>query len=164
MDFEQIQRIDLLSKQLKENGLACTYQEAAEKARTMILRADTAKHDDGPMEEKIQILEQRYRYMINTITQKYNADIEQLNKKLAAVDAEIMEFKRKLVQIEQSASRPRQDVQHTLFGSQAKPHESAMPLQASQNQPIAPTMAKAGDKELNPQEFSVEKYFYFGNR
>ncbi len=151
MDFEQLQRIDLLSRQLKENGLASSFEEATQKASAIINKTENSGQTN---DEKLEILQQRFQFKLNSLEQKYGGNIQELKKTVTSLSAELIDIKRKVMQLQQI---PKQEVQSTLIGQQTVNKEEAR--EKKDFDKISPDTKRT---ELDPEDFSVEKYFYCG--
>ena len=91
MDTNNIQKINLLAKELKEHGIACSMFEAQEKAEKMIGKIDDK--EEKP-DEKSMLLEQRYKFMLNSQNQKLTEEIKTIKNTLEAVSNDLINLKR----------------------------------------------------------------------
>ena len=148
MDTEKPQ-VSLLAKELKEHGIACSIDEAEQKAQSIIMTTENKKTEE---DEKIQLLEQRYKFMLHSQNQKFSEEINALKNTLASVSSELIELKRKFNEHKQEIKTNQEEL---------KPEET--------QQKITETEEKKETKEvdlknLKSEDVSIEKFFYFGKK
>ncbi len=140
MDIGQPNQVEVLAKELKDHGIACSFDEAQQKAEEMMKVEQKAEEPD----EKIQLLEQRYRFMLNSQNQKFSEEINTLKNTLSSVSSELIELKRKVNEQKQQMEMQKQE-----------------PKEAQQK--ITETEEKRTG-EPNPGDISIEKFFYCGEK
>ena len=147
MDIDDAQRVNLLAKELKEHGIACSIDEAEQKAKSMMLKSENKKEEP---DEKLQLLDQRYKFLLNSQNQRFAEEINSLKEGLASMSSELVGLKRKIAEQKREAET-RKDVSD-------KPKEEVQ-------QKIAESKEKTSEpKELTPEDVSIEKFFYCGEK
>lgn len=147
MDIDDAQRVNLLAKELKEHGIACSIDEAEQKAKSMMLKSENKKEEP---DEKLQLLDQRYKFLLNSQSQRFTEEINSLKEGLASMSSELVGLKRKIAEQKREAET-RKDVSD-------KPKEEVQ-------QKIAESKEKTSEpKELTPEDVSIEKFFYCGEK
>ena len=136
-EIGKLEGVELLAKELKENGIACSFTEAQEKAQSIIMTTENKKAEP---DEKIQLLEQRYKFLLNSQNQKFSEEISGLKNTLASVSSEMIDLKRRFNEQKQAIN-------------QEEPKEIQQKITAEE-----------GKKELKPEDVSIEKFFYCGQR
>jgi len=143
MDIGKPQEVELLAKELKEHGITCSIDEAQEKAQSIIMTTENKKTDE---DEKIQLFEQRYKFLLKSQNQKFSEEINSLKNTLSSISSELTDLKRKLNEQKQEikTNQPEQ-----------KPKETQQKI----------TEPKEVDlKNLKPEDVSIEKFFYYGKK
>ncbi len=142
MDLDETQRINVLAKELKEHGIACSLDEAEQKAKSMILKAENKKPEP---DEKLHLLDQRYKFLLNSQSQRFTEEINGLKECLASLSSELVDLKRKLneqkQEIKETKQEPKAEVQQKIAENKEKP-----------------------STELKPEEITIEKFFYCGKK
>jgi len=143
MDLEETQRVNLLAKELKEHGIACSLDEAEQKAKSMILKSENKKQEP---DEKLHLLDQRYKFLLNSQSQRFTEEINGLKECLSSLSSELVALKRKL-------NEQKQEVRETK--QEPKPEVQ---------QKIAESKEEKKPEELKPEEITIEKFFYCGKK
>jgi chromosome segregation ATPase len=141
MGIEEAQQINLLAKELKEHGIACSFDDAYEKAEGMLRKV---QNEGEEPDEKLQLLEQRYKFMLNSQNQKFADEIGSLKRTISSLSAELAELKRMV-------------------------NEQKQEIKTSQEEGKKEVQQKIGDTkeekgELKPGDISIEKFFYCGEK
>ena len=146
-------RVDLLAKELKEHGIACSLDEAEEKAKSMMMHAENKKEEpDG----KIQLLEQRYKFLLNSQNQKFSEEIDNIKNTLSSISSDLIELKRQISEQNQAINqcqKPKVEVQQKITN-----------VEKQKATADSKEEKRIENGELNPEDFSVEKFFYCGQK
>ena len=148
MDLDETQRINVLAKELKEHGIACSLDEAEQKAKSMILKAENKKPEP---DEKLHLLDQRYKFLLNSQSQRFTEEINSLKECLSSLSSELVALKRKL-------NEQKQEIKETT----EKQNVSDKP-KAEVQQRIAENKEEKTE-ELKPEDITIEKFFYCGKK
>ena len=144
MNTEDAQRVNLLAKELKEHGIACSIDEAEQKAKGMMLKTENKKEE---YDERIHLLDQRYKFLLNSQGQRFAEEINSLKEGLASMSSELVELKRKVAEQKREAEtrkeEPKAEAQQKITESKEKTSEP---------------------EELKPEDVSIEKFFYCGEK
>jgi chromosome segregation ATPase len=147
MDIEKPQGINLLAKELKEHGIACSFDEAYQKAQSMIMATENKKTET---DEKLQLLEQRYKFLLNSQNEKLSGEINNLKNILSSISSELIGLKRQINEqkqaIKQQEQRPK-ETQQKITSVDEKKETKEVDLE-----------------NLKPEDVSIEKFFYFGEK
>ena len=137
-------QVNLLAKELKEHGIACSFDEAEQKAHSMIMATENKNTES---DEKIQLLEQRYKFLLDSQNQKLSEEINNLKNSLSSVYSELNELKRKFNGQKNEARAAQQETQ--------KETQEKITEVKKETEEI---------KELKPGDISIEKFFYCGEK
>ena len=148
MDLEDTQRVNVLAKELKEHGIACSLDEAEQKAKSMILKSENKKQEP---DEKLHLLDQRYKFLLNSQSQRFTEEINSLKECLSSLSSELVALKRKL-------NEQKQEIKETT----EKQNVSDKP-KAEVQQRIAENKEEKTE-ELKPEDITIEKFFYCGKK
>ena len=154
MDTNNIQKINLLAKELKEHGIACSMFEAQEKAEKMIGKIDDK--EEKP-DEKSMLLEQRYKFMLNSQNQKLTEEIKTIKNTLEAVSNDLINLKRQFNDVKQSAKTINQEKKPEVQQTLVKDKEVKKEVKETPKE-------TAEEEQINPDDVSIEKFFYFGQK
>lgn len=142
MNLEETQRVNVLAKELKEHGIACSLDEAEQKAKSIILKSENKKEEP---DEKLHLLDQRYKFLLNSQSQRFTEEINSLKECLSSLSSELAGLKRQLNDQKQAAKEikeePKAEVQQRIAENKEKP-----------------------STELKPEEITIEKFFYCGKK
>jgi len=147
MDLEDTQRVNVLAKELKEHGIACSLDEAEQKAKNMILKAEKNK----PESDELNLLDQRYKFLLNSQSQRFTEEINGLKECLSSMSSELAALKRKL-------NEQKQEIKETT----EKQNVSDKP-KAEVQQKITENKEEKTE-ELKPEDITIEKFFYCGQK
>ncbi len=148
MDVYETERINALAKQLQENGMACSSSEAFEKAAKMIQQTEQSEKKD-----KIQELEKKYKLLLEQNNNKFADEISIVKDAVNSLIGEMNSLKSKVERQESLKNQPSNEEK------QSKEQNEKIEIQE-----------KADDKSnsnprygnINPDDVSIEKFFYFG--
>lgn len=145
-DINQKLQVEVLAQQLKQNGIACSLDEASEKARSMI---DCTEDKVEKPDEQLQILEQRYKFMLNSQKERFEQQLNNLRTNISDLTTELKDLKASI------STNPvhKEEIQKKL----KKPEEKIKPQHEVQQQ-------TADGNGLNPADFAVDKIFYCGQK
>ncbi len=143
MDLEDTQRVNLLAKELKEHGIACSLDEAEQKAKSMILKSENKKEEP---DEKLHLLDQRYKFLLNSQSQRFTEEINSLKECLSSLSSELVALKRKL-------NEQKQEVKEVKEAPKAEVQQK-----------IAESKEEKKPEELKPEDITIEKFFYCGKK
>jgi len=142
MDLEETQRVNVLAKELKEHGIACSLDEAEQKAKSMILKSENKKQEP---DEKLHLLDQRYKFLLNSQSQRFTEEINSLKECLSSLSSELVGLKRQLNEQKQEVKEVKQEAKAEVQQKIAENKEE-----------------KTG--ELKPEDITIEKFFYCGQK
>ena len=152
MDMEKPSEITLLARELKEHGIACSLDEAEQKAQSIIM---TTKNKKEEPDEKIQLLEQRYKFLLNSQNQKFSEEISGLKNTLDSVSSELIELRKQFNEQRQAIEqKPKAGAQQEITDIQEKKKEATAGSKEKEK----------AKEELNPGDISIEKFFYCGQK
>lgn len=147
MDIGKSQGVELLAKELKEHGIACSFDEAQQKAQSIIMKTE---NKSGENDEKIQLLEQRYKFLLNSQNQKFSEEINNFKKTLENLSSGLIELKRKV----------NEQKQEIKIEQEEKPKETQQKITITECKEKKKEIKDA--KDLTSEDVSVEKFFYYG--
>lgn len=152
MEIGKLEGAELLAKELKEKGIACSWDEARQKAEDIIRATENKKQEP---DEQIQIMEQRYKFLLNSQNEKFSEDINILKNTLSSVSSELLSLKRQFDEQNKTIKQQEQRIE------QKPKAEIQQKMQAEEKKKIS-SKGKIENEGLNPEDFAVDKIFYCG--
>lgn len=145
MDFEIVNKINNLAKELLRTGSAESSEDAYEQAKRIVggSEGEEIKEEVKPDDEGFTFLRSR----MNEYNQKMEKDICSLNAKLSSIVDDIEKLRQDVASLNKNIEVKKQE----QIVEPKKPH--------SMKQTI-----KGQEIEFSPQEVAVDKVFYFGKK
>lgn len=149
-DINKQVQLEVLAKHLKDNGIACSYEEANEKAKTMI---NCSENKEEIPDEKIQIMEQRYKFMLNSQKDKFTKEIDSLKSSISTLQSALDDLKKQVT----TPKVKKKEVQTTFL-------QTPKPVEEEKQETVKEEPPTNGQEDLNPDDFAVDKIFYYGQK
>ncbi|MBW3020002.1 hypothetical protein KY334_01790 [Candidatus Woesearchaeota archaeon] len=162
MDIEKIKKINEMTRTLKQHGMISNPSENASAAEEINGERVPRFEDVNSIDrDQVQILIERSNRRLMEI-------IESLKKEILANRGRIEELERRPAQIvERTTSQPaiKQDSEIQIKDPTAnEPVQQQTQQVRQQEQPKPQAHARCDTSKMNQEDFSVEKFFYFGRK
>ncbi|MBW2998549.1 hypothetical protein KY321_03335 [Candidatus Woesearchaeota archaeon] len=166
MDVEKIKRINEMTKTLKQHGMVSDTANN-EQAAEQLTGQELPKQEDVNNIDKNQV-----QVLIERSNRRFMEIIESLKKEIMANRGRIEELERRPAQIvERTTSQPVVKEESEIQINDPTANEAPVVQQEPVQQPVQ-AQAKPERKEharcdtskINQEDFSVEKFFYYGNK
>lgn len=169
MDIEKLRKINQLSKELKKHGMAV--EDAIEQASESV-HEDEIKEFLHKSKEEIQSIKnpsstEQYIIMLERNNRKIMDEVQKVKEEVAKIMNEFATIKKQLDeqpkfienQTISDTSQYKKVEKQTQLKSKTKQNQDSANLQTSSKKKTNP---RHGD--YNPDDVSIEKMFYFGNK
>jgi hypothetical protein len=165
MSIEDVQKVNQLAQELLNKGFASTREEAVEKAQGMLNKEITAANvetKETDNNESSGNSEERLKNIVERTKEHFERQLAAYKNALVALEKEINSLKEQIKELKSSGvAKSAAD-----SGIAEKKVE-----EASQPQKELPKEESSQDKESNPRtgshqpdDVSIEKMFYYGNK
>jgi len=150
MNLDETQKANLLAETLQKNGIACSSSEAVDKANKII---HVTEGESTAEEDKLQLLEKKYKFLLEQNNDRLLNEINSLKKSTSSLVVELNLIK----------SQIRQQ------GEKIRNQESNQPVEKEVQKKIEDTKEIKKESHpkqgsFQPEDVSIEKIFYFGEK
>jgi len=147
MDVEKLRRVNQLSAELRKHNMAATSDDAFSQAEQIVRQDDVREFLQRAKESEKDVnnpsSDQLYQIKLERDNRQLAEHIQKLYQEVGHLKAEMEQLK-KAPPIQQPAEKPKVEQQAVLKTEKKEPHP------------------RQGD--FKPDDVSVEKMFYFGNK
>lgn len=160
-EFKESQRVAELAGHLLKTGTAASSAEAEKRAREMIYGSVAATATKPAAQENVKTNSDEYIKMIETSHNLIMKELAAIKYKQDQFISEILTLKSELSRMQIQAVAASRQIQAPV---QAAETRTETPREAKQDAAPAAQPAQQAAPKKNPDDISIEKYFYFGQK
>lgn len=149
MNVEEIQKVDLLAKTLQSQGIATSPSDAADKANEII---NVTEDKNVEEDVRIHLLERKYKNLLNENNNQFFSEINDIKTALSSLNNELSSVKNQL-------RENKEKINEQLVKSEPETKEVQVKIEDSKEIKKEPHPRQGN---YNPDDVSIEKFFYCG--
>lgn len=167
--IEDIQKINKLARELMNHGIAKSLDDAVKQAREMLkdghntsILHKSVDVDTGAIQEEIKLPDQVKEESEMTWQEAMKKNNEYVVKELKDAENGLRMFSQQIVDLQNEFTAYKKEMNRKISQLENRPAASAPLQQGPAPQSQSAGHAKTGNSK--PEEVSIEKMFYFGNK